>query len=800
MANPIVKYAGCHAKRDIKTGLWLLKVGISVYPDETANPKSYAIHYVRKPDLVHNTYPGLVDDKGRPTDEDDYRAWIEMLLHDDATSYMERNPFFTHFFRVKPNTTLSQLEQEIQQILDPDTLTSADTFLSERRTKKLEREGFSAFRKMMQPSTKRGSGLWLPADSGIDGLLKAAHNKFKGLGGELDGNGKIKDIKPGTITVGAAATDRGSYISINNVTIAGKDNPANANGAISSNEIWLYSKTGVIDVWVGSFYGDGTPLTCRDSESVGDVAIGSKQTQSGLDVNIETDDLWGVCSKSSVASIEYDLLSGGGIWYYAGECIDASDNQNFTSYTPRALSLYGEGAESGVNVSVDVPLGAASAAGYAPAFIRDTKPAIPLATATGAGYAPAMVLDKIFDVPLATADGACYVPVIGTGAKIDIPLATATAEGLGGYHEVLLQPSDKDALIWEYYPDSTYGDGETLTIIDRDGYIERSILEFDLSSMPYGATIISAVLYIYYYGNNGWSPEGETVYAYKLTRTDWVEAQATWNSYKTGSAWTTPGSDYVTSNPSGGSAVMPGAFGWVSFNVLAIVNDAITNSNPAEFLCKYETESGDRREAYFHSNGYTTDTSKCPKLVITYTIATPSFILDMIPDIPIATAQAVGYTPALALDKVLGIPLATANAICYEPVIGEGVGIDVPLATAEGICYAPGFIIDVKPDIPLATATAVGYEPSVGIGVIVEIPLATAEAAAFTPTLILDAILTIPLAAAEAAGYTPEIGIWKTILLTLKERSTTLTLHPRSLSLTLKPRSLTLHLPKRGEE
>ncbi|GAI55677.1 unnamed protein product, partial [marine sediment metagenome] len=102
--------------------------------------------------------------------------------------------------------------------------------------------------------------------------------------------------------------------------------------------------------------------------------------------------------------------------------------------------------------------------------------------------------------------------------------------------------------------------------------------------------------------------------------TDWVETQATWLIYKTGSNWTAAGGDYVTSSPSGGSAIVPTPPGWMSWDVLAIVQDAYDGSNPAEFLVRFETEEDALGwNCDFYSNKYTGDTSLCPKLVIEYT-------------------------------------------------------------------------------------------------------------------------------------------------------------------------------------
>ncbi|GAI54448.1 unnamed protein product, partial [marine sediment metagenome] len=154
----------------------------------------------------------------------------------------------------------------------------------------------------------------------------------------------------------------------------------------------------------------------------------------------------------------------------------------------------------------------------------------------------------------------------------------------------------------------------------------RSILEFDISELPPGSTLISAILHLYYWALGGKDPLGKTIWAYKLTRTNWVELEATWNIYKTGSNWTAAGGDYVTSTPSGGSTIVPAEYGWMTWNVLAITQDAYDSEIAAEFLIKFETE-GVPYEEYsamlFRSGDYTTDPDLQPKLVIDYAVAPP---------------------------------------------------------------------------------------------------------------------------------------------------------------------------------
>lgn len=185
-----------------------------------------------------------------------------------------------------------------------------------------------------------------------------------------------------------------------------------------------------------------------------------------------------------------------------------------------------------------------------------------------------------------------------------------------------VQPSAKDNFLYKFVPDTNRGTDTYLYMYDLHTHLARPVLEFDIPELSAGATLVSAYLQLYYYNYAVNDPVGRTVWAYKLSRTDWVELQSTWNIYKTGSNWTAPGGDYVTSNPSGGSIVMPSGYGWVSWNVLDIVQDAYDGSIPAEFLVRYADEApGSYSAVRFYSKEYTDDITLRPKLIINYQLA-----------------------------------------------------------------------------------------------------------------------------------------------------------------------------------
>ena len=92
--------------------------------------------------------------------------------------------------------------------------------------------------------------------------------------------------------------------------------------------------------------------------------------------------------------------------------------------------------------------------------------------------------------------------------------------------------------------------------------------------LPADAVIVSGDWHFYVYQLD-LDAEGIEFIVARCTRPDWVENEATWNDYKSGSAWTAPGGD--SGAPS--LAFTNPVLGWMSRTVTSIVADAWANRN-----------------------------------------------------------------------------------------------------------------------------------------------------------------------------------------------------------------------------
>ena len=183
----------------------------------------------------------------------------------------------------------------------------------------------------------------------------------------------------------------------------------------------------------------------------------------------------------------------------------------------------------------------------------------------------------------------------------------------------------KDSMILSANPTTNYGTYTRMEVVTLTGSAEtiawRGIIGFDLTDLKASSpSILTATLGLYYYAKGVNYTTTQTLYAAKVTRTNWTEAGVTWNKYDGVNDWTAGGGDRVTSNPAVGAALVDTSVGkWINIDVKAIVVDAIDNvSDLLNMLLYRNTGIANNDGIMFYSRDYTTNTTLIPKLTITY--------------------------------------------------------------------------------------------------------------------------------------------------------------------------------------
>ncbi|GAI24056.1 unnamed protein product, partial [marine sediment metagenome] len=120
---------------------------------------------------------------------------------------------------------------------------------------------------------------------------------------------------PIIIDIGLPAIDRASSM-LAEYTNVNRGNPANESGKIKTVEIWAYET--LTNCKVATFFiVSGNYLTARDVHTIGKVPGGSKQTFSGLDIEVEAGDMIGIFY--TTGKIERSTSGYSGMYYQYGD-------------------------------------------------------------------------------------------------------------------------------------------------------------------------------------------------------------------------------------------------------------------------------------------------------------------------------------------------------------------------------------------------------------------------------------------------------------------------------------------------
>jgi len=183
-----------------------------------------------------------------------------------------------------------------------------------------------------------------------------------------------------------------------------------------------------------------------------------------------------------------------------------------------------------------------------------------------------------------------------------------------------ITPSSGDTYISQLQPDTNFGTLLSLLVYSATAPPPanvRSLVKFDLSSVPSGSTVNSASLQLYRYSDIGASPVGRTYTADRVITSNWAEASATWNKYDGVNSWGSPGGDFTTAGEA--SATVPACCGYISWTVTDIVKAWIESDQPNYgFLIKDQVEDASPAVGAWFFSRESTDPNK-PILTVDYT-------------------------------------------------------------------------------------------------------------------------------------------------------------------------------------
>jgi len=156
----------------------------------------------------------------------------------------------------------------------------------------------------------------------------------------------------------------------------------------------------------------------------------------------------------------------------------------------------------------------------------------------------------------------------------------------------------------------------------------RGMTKFDLSPIPYKATISNARLQLYHTMNAVEGRNVNNISVYGLLR-DWKEYEVTWNSYAADASWTTPGAGSVRNDRENTilaqrsfTSTTP-VYQYYDFDVTSAVQDYVNGAKPnyGFILIGKEAPAANR---YFSGFSTKESASNPPLLSVTYTATMPS--------------------------------------------------------------------------------------------------------------------------------------------------------------------------------
>ncbi len=203
---------------------------------------------------------------------------------------------------------------------------------------------------------------------------------------------------------------------------------------------------------------------------------------------------------------------------------------------------------------------------------------------------------------------------------LETPILSAPASlAQAGVTCQVFQPgpmTGRDAYIKQDKPDERRGGDSELRVKTENGKLNRSLLQFDLSSLPAGSVVVSATLSLYVKGASG-GPV--TINAHQVI-TSWNEAEVTWEARDkaAGLLWVTRGGDY-DSAVAGSTVVDNTTNVWRSWNITNLAATWVMTPTSNFGLILEAAVTDPKTEKKFKSSDDGT-ASQRPKLEVCYSL------------------------------------------------------------------------------------------------------------------------------------------------------------------------------------
>jgi hypothetical protein len=378
-----------------------------------------------------------------------------------------------------------------------------------------------------------------------------------------------------------------------------------------------------------------------------------------------------------------------------------------------------------------------------------------------------------------------------------------------------LQPdgtAGKDCYIYQASPTFNYGI-DTVIATGRGNiasqWKSRSLLQFDISSIPAGSTVSSATLTLvlvseidtsdrvigahrglveWFEGskNNAAPSAGENASVWGYRNSNGSVAWA-------GGAGGASGTEFAGTATDSKTITTPGAS--YDFNVLADVAAWVAGTATNYGWWLINTAEGATSQKNFASSDNATAGNR-PRLVIEYTAASGDATVIAVT----ATADAAGIAPTISAGSSIAAVAAQSTALAITPSVQAGSSVTGTAATASAQAIAPTVSAGANATVSAVTATASAeaIAPTLSLGAGVSAVAATCTVLAVEPSLSADANVAGATGTASASMLAPGVyEIVALVALTLLARSRAFTLNSRDTGLTLEERSIDLTLPDR---